>query len=378
VLVWRSLILIAASALALDVVPRAAASQGGDDLFAGRLEAQDALAKTVAAAIDGPANGPEKGIVLGNERFEGEWALVSYQMTILGLGQVVLEHPELRDRYVPVMERAAALMMRPEQRGFATRAWGSDGLSPQALASARGDAWLGWPAVALSMLRLVHPETPFAADNDRITGALARRLQAAPHAIVETYPGESFPTDVAACAAAIALAARARGEARPAWMTPWLARYRAAWIDDKTGYLWQRGDARSGAHRDAPRGSGTAVAAYYFSFVDRDLTQTLTDGLSKNERTALGFAAIAEYPPGYSGSGDVDSGPVVAGVSVAATGFTLGAARATGRADLFAELYRTTSVFGVPVAHEGGVRFATGGPFGNAVMLAQLTAQRVP
>ena len=92
----------------------------------------------------------------------------------------------------------------------------------------------------------------------------------------------------------------------------------------------------------------------------------------------VGFSGIVEYPPGYSGQGDVDSGPVVLGVSVAATGFTLGAARATGRADLFAELYRSVEVFGVPVAHDGGTRFATGGPFGNAVMLAQLTAQRVP
>jgi hypothetical protein len=66
---------------------------------------------------------------------------------------------------------------------------------------------------------------------------------------------------------------------------------------------------------------------------------------------------------------------VILGVSVSATGFALGPARATGRADDFESLYRTTSLFGMPLSSRQGQRFATGGPIGNALLLALLTSR---
>lgn len=367
----RSLLVsLTLAALAVAVVPRAAASPGAGALYAGDLDAQDALARNVAAYV---TSGKTAAIHLGSARYSGEWRLVSDQMAILGLGQVVLAHPALRARYAPVMQRAARTMMQPAQRAFATRAWHGDALAH--LDHGRGNAWLGWPDLALSMLRLIDPHTPFARLNDRITEALARRLARAPHALIETYPGRSFPTDVAACAAAIALHDRATGSDHRALLRRWERRFRAGYVDPRSGYLWQQGDARSGAHRDAPRGSGTAVSAYFLSFVDARLSAQLTDALARHERSLLGFGAIREYAEGYSGHGDVDSGPVIDGVSVTATGFALGAARANGRRGLFEDLLRTTRLFGVPATHAGATRFATGGFFGNAILLAQLTAR---
>ncbi len=368
--VVRAAASLAAAALAVAVVPRTIAGRDADAWLDGDLETQRALADQVAAFV---VRGREPSFDLGEARFEGEWALVTYQMAILGLGQLVLEHPELRARYVPAMETAAARMMRREQRDFATQAWGGDGLAH--LDDARGEAWLGWPDLALSMLRLVHPETPLARENDRITAALARRLSRAPHALIETYPGASFPTDVAACVAAVALHARATGAERPAWLARWEREYRARWIDGATGYLWQQGDWRTGAHRDAPRGSGTAVGAYFLTFVSVALVRDLERALARHERSLLGFGAVREYAEGQEGTGDVDSGPVVLGVSIAATGFTLGAARAAGDRALFTRVMRTTHLFGVPAGRDGGTWFASGGPFGNAVLLAQLTAR---
>ena len=102
--------------------------------------------------------------------------------------------------------------------------------------------------------------------------------------------------------------------------------------------------------------------------------------LFRHEASLLGFGAIREYAPGFRGHGDVDSGPVLLGVSVAATGFALAPARATGRADAFTELLRTTTLFGIPVERGDRQRFATGGPIGNALLLALLTSgpERAP
>jgi len=305
----------------------------------------------------------------GGER-SGEWGLVEDQMAILGLGQIVLEHPETRAHWLPVMDLAAEHLLRPSRRAFATQQWGSDGFAH--LDEARGDAWLGWIDLALSMLRRVDPQTRFARVNDEITEALARRLTRAPHALIETYPHQSFPTDVAACAAAIALHDQATGTPRP-MLSGWAAQFRSAWIDPQSGYLWQRGDAKTGAHRDAPRGSGTAVSAYFLSFSHPDLSRDLGLALERHQRALFGYAAISEYPAGYDGSGDVDSGPVVLGTSVVATGFSLGAARANGLQDLYERLLKTTRLFGVPLEEGGRERYWAGGSLGNAILLAQLT-----
>jgi hypothetical protein len=84
----------------------------------------------------------------------------------------------------------------------------------------------------------------------------------------------------------------------------------------------------------------------------------------------LGLRAILEYPEGYRGNGDVDSGPVVFGTSATATAFAMGAALANGRAELFTHLLASARTLG-PVAKKA----LSGEAFGNAVLLAQLTAR---
>jgi hypothetical protein len=132
--------------------------------------------------------------------------------------------------------------------------------------------------------------------------------------------------------------------------------------------------AVDGRPHDAPRGSGTALAAYFAGFADRRVAERLAQGLFRHEATFFGFGAIREYADGYAGVGDVDSGPVLLGVSVSATGFALAPARALGYRSDFERLYRTTDLFGAPVASGGERRFLSGGPIGNALLLALLTS----
>ena len=127
---------------------------------------------------------------------------------------------------------------------------------------------------------------------------------------------------------------------------------------------------------DAPRGSGTAVASYFLSFADARLSRRLFESLRTDGLVcAIGFCGIREYAPGFHGKGDGNAGPMLMGVSVGATGFTLGAARAHGDRELYRDLYRSAHLAGVPVG--GGTKFAAGGTLGNALLLAMLTANRV-
>jgi len=312
-------------------------------------------------------------------RFAGEWALVTHQMVALGLAQLCLAHPAWKSEYAPVAKQAALRSFLPEMRAFGTEAWrGEDALSTAALAGPHGHAYLGYSALALGMARLVNPPGAFPpqviAAHDALIAAYVRRLAASPTGLIETYPGEAYPTDVAAVAAAIAVHARVTGVDRSKVLAHWVERVRHVQIDRASGLLIQRMGARDGKRHDAPRGSGTGLAAYFASFVDRALAAQLTDALLRSEATFAGFGGVREYASGHGGDGDVDSGPVILGVSVSATGFAIASARAFGRREAFTRIYRTVDLFGVPSSSADHFRFRTGGRIGNALMFAFLTS----
>ncbi|WP_167477839.1 hypothetical protein [Nocardia arthritidis] len=304
----------------------------------------------------------------------GMWGLLAHQMTALGLAQVCLAHPEWRERYAPMVTRAAAKSLLPQMRAEFTAAWhGEDGLADPD--SPHGHAYLSYPALALGMARLVDPAFPpdLAVRHDALIAAFQRRLLASPTALIDTFPGEAYPTDVAAVAAAIAVHGRATGVDHTAVLAHWARQVRAVQIDRDTGLVLQRMGVDGRTH-DAPRASGTGLAAYFAGFADRALAEELANGLFGQERNILGFSAIHEYGPGSDGAGDIDSGPVILGISVSATGFALAPARAFGHRDVFTRLFRTVDLAGLPLRSGTRLRFATGGAIGNALLLAFLTS----
>jgi hypothetical protein len=344
----------------------------GQSWYAGDADSQRELATELVAferADDTRAATPAAN------RFVGEWALVTHQMTALGLAQLCLAHPEWRAWLAPVVTTAARKSFRRDMRGFGTTAWhGEDAMA--SLAGDHGHAYLAYAALALGMARLIDPAFPpdLAREHDALIEAYERRLLASPTGLIETYPGEAYPTDVAAVAAAIAVHGRATHVSHASVLQHWAERVRAVQIDPASGLVIQRMSAATGKPHDAPRASGTALAAYFAGFADRDIARLLTDGVMRQEATFFGFGAIREYAPGRTGKGDVDSGPVLLGMSVSATGFALANARAFGHRDAFVELNRTVHVFGIPVSDGDRQRYAIGGPIGNALLLAMLTS----
>jgi hypothetical protein len=370
----RRVIALAVALVVVRFVPPAWCGRDAAGWIRGEPSQQRALAEELVAfeARDDARRG---AYTPAADRFTGEWALVTHQMTALGLAQLCLAHPAWRDRYAPVVTRAAVKSFLPEMRDFGTRAWkGEDALA--SLGSAHGHAYLAYPALAVGMARLLDPAFPadLAAKHDALIAAYERRLLASPTGLIETYPGEAYPTDVAAVAGAIAVHGRATGADHRKVLAHWAERVRAAQIDRASGLVVQRMGAADGRAHDAPRGSGTGLAAYFAGFADRSVAALLAEGLFRHEATWMGFGAIREYADGHDGPGDVDSGPVLLGVSVSATGFALAPARAFGYQDAFTRIYRTTELFGVRVGSGERARFATGGPIGNALLLALLTS----
>ena len=346
----------------LATVPRCICGWDADAVFDGAGVTLSPFAERVALA--------RHYYETGNSRFDGQSAVAIDQMTIMGLSQIIQRHPEQLRDYLPPMQGTAAHLADPQTLAYATQRYGHSGLV--SMGNAEGHAYLGYINLGLGMLRAVDPDTEYKALNDRLSVQLAERLFSSPTGLIETYPGETWPPDVAAVAGSIGLQSKLAGVDRSADFARWKARFSACAID-KSGYLVQRVRSGTCIPVDAPRGSGTAVAAYFLSFADHDLSRQLHQALE--ERTLFGFSAIREYAPGFSGNGDGNAGPMVFGVSVGATGFALGSAAANRDRALFRRLYRTLDLFGVPAGSPLGRGFATGGGLGDALLLAMLSAR---
>jgi hypothetical protein len=362
--------------LAVGIVfaPRRGCGHDADPLFAGDLRAQEPLAREVARAAlaaEGRAGDARRSA----DRTHGQMDVARDTMTILGLGQIVREHPERRAAYLPAMRAAAARLADPRAFGYPARVWGTNGVA--SIRPGDGHAYLGYINLALGMLRAVDPDMPERALHDRLTAALADRLAQAPNGLIETYPGETWPPDVAAVAASIGLHAAVTGTDRHALLAHWAERFSRCAISS-SGYLVQR--VRSGTCRpaDAPRGSGTAIASYLLGFADAPLSQRLYDALRAQGRISwLGFGGVREYPKGFTGKGDGDSGPVILGASVGATGYAIGAARAHGDRDFFRELYRSATLGRTGLGIGKRLQPPGGPELANALLLAMLTANRI-
>lgn len=362
----RSWIFVAVFVVSLVTVPRQLASLGWSASFHDDAERAARLARGVDDWVQKPG-----AFSTGSSRFDGEWSFGTYVMAALGHGQVAVKHPELASSSKASMDAALDRLFRPETRGFDRDAWNADAI--ETLSTEQGHvAFLGYANLALSLRRWVGPSR-FDAENDRITEALSRRIARSDIALLETYPGERYPVDNAAAIASIALHDRALGLEPRADAARAVSVLRERCIE-KTGLLFQAVDAR-GVPVDRPRGSGSALAAYFLAFADAELSLGLQRAVRRElSGSVLGFGVVSEYPAGQSGQGDIDSGPLVFGWSVSAMGFSLGAAKIAGDESAFRELWRAYYLFGAPHEARGRMHFVSGGALGDAILFAMLTA----
>jgi hypothetical protein len=145
---------------------------------------------------------------------------------------------------------------------------------------------------------------------------------------------------------------------------------RERWTDPNSGLL------RFAPHQPA-RGSGAAWNAFYLPFIDESFAadQSARTWATFGDTALFGtLHGIREWPRGVEATGDVDSGPLVFGVSPSATGFMLGAARLAGDEARVSGLLTTAELVGV----SAGGRYLLSPLVGDAITLAAKTLTRWP
>lgn len=144
--------------------------------------------------------------------------------------------------------------------------------------------------------------------------------------------------------------------------------------DPETG-LFPSSASPTVADAAVPRGCASSWGASYLAQLDPvaafDQYRRERDSLGEN---ILGIGGFREWPVGREHGGDLDSGPIVLGVGVAATGLGLGPARIFGDDETYTVIRRAALTFGVPAWWPGHGYW--GAPLlGEAILFDGRTAQ---
>lgn len=327
-----------------------------------RIEADGAPVRALARTVAERSTGGLSDVGPGHALFDGEWRTVTCAFGALGLAQAAERFPEERERYAEGARSCLQALQDPGARRFASRMWGVDG--GRDLHHPGGHAWLAYEGLGLATSARAFPDDPWIAERHRaVHSALVRRIRTHSPASLQTYPGQTFPPDQAVMLAALEVG----GHDTSAWRARWA---RTA-IDPSTGLLFQRLDPRTGAPVDGVRGSGTTLAAWALGIAGLPESETLWKATESHLITrGAGLAAIREVPAGAAARMDVDSGPVVLGLGLSASGFALGASRAHGDGRTFRQLHRLAWVVGAPARGAVRRRWVGGGAAGDALLLA--------
>ncbi len=243
----------------------------------------------------------------------------------------------------------------------------------ESLRPAHGIFWAGWSNWLRANIVARDPDGLEAETFRAASAEIAAAFDASDTPFLPAYPGSAWPVDATVAIASIRLHDKVFGARFEPTVQRWLDRAKAR-LDPATGLL---------PHRDGAPGARATSAAMMAVFLPE-----IDAGFARDQylkfRAAfvthpLGFGpAVREYPRGTTGAGDVDSGPLVLGVSASATVVTLAAARANGDLALARALAGTGELIGVPVRTPHTKRYAFGAvPIADAFLVwAATTPER--
>lgn len=251
----------------------------------------------------------------------------------------------------------------------------SAGLQP-----AYGVFWAGWTnwlrgaVVSLSGASDIDEVQRFEAASAEIAGAFTTSAKTP---FLQAYPGQAWPVDSVVAIASLRLRDHLFGQRFGQVTADWLAAVRTR-LDPATGLLPHRVSAVDGSPVEGARATSLAVINRFLPEIDSGFARDQYRGFRDRFLSYPGGfgPAVREFPRGRDGSGDVDSGPLIAGISLSATVVALGAARVNGDRSLAAAIGSEGELLGLPITLPGTKRYAFGLlPIGDAFLAWSATAR---
>lgn len=233
-----------------------------------------------------------------------------------------------------------------------------------------GVIWFGGQNLLRGRLLALVPGTPeeekrFHAD----TATLAAAFEASKTGALEAHPGLTWPVDSLFALESLKLHDTLYGTKHfaPAWA-------KFARTMDATTY--KSGLPASFIHldgraKDVPRGCALSWTLSVLPRLDPPRAKKLWETYRATFFSCTAVPCLVrEYPPGVDRKEDIDSGPIIGGYGMAATGFALAAARANGDSVTAFKLEATGELLGASVLDGRGKRYMGGAvPFFDVLSL---------
>jgi hypothetical protein len=253
-----------------------------------------------------------------------------------------------------------------ETRWVLERMDSSEGVAPfiQHTQVRYGVFYLGWKNRLLGGLLALKPEqAPTAAevaDFFRQSEELGAAFRAQPTRHLDAYPGMAWPCDNVMALASLrlhdALFAPKFADAINLWVE-----FTKKHLDPATGLIVHQIDSSTGAMLTAARASTQVYIHALLPELDATFAREQYAGFRRLfVQEWLGYLPVREYPKGKSGSGDVDTGPLIFGISPSATVVSIAAARANGDWELAERNVILSETIGVPWTSGGEKSFGFG------------------
>jgi len=229
-----------------------------------------------------------------------------------------------------------------------------------------GIFYAGWTTWLLGALVALDPnDTELVARFETSTSSIAAAFARSDSPFLAAYPGQAWPVDSSVAMAAVALHDRILPPKHGPLIARWVSAVKLR-LDPQTGLVPHRADPVDGHPLEGARGTSQSIIQRFLPEID-PIFAAEQYSLFRERFVVrrLGFPGVREHVE--DGPADVDSGPLVFGVSISATVVTRGAALVHGDETLALALFQTMEVFGLPITWDGARRYGFGAlPVGDA------------
>ncbi|MGW5919939.1 hypothetical protein ACWFPY_13155 [Nocardia fluminea] len=293
-----------------------------------------------------------------------------FSNVLYGLAWVQAAHTDSGLRDDALRESRWALARVESDEG---RAVFSPGLQP-----AYGVFWAGWTNwLRGAILSLDRSDTAAVQRFSAHSAEIAQAFSAAGTPFLPAYRGQAWPVDSTVAIASLRLHDKLFGAQYAGVIDRWLEQAETR-LDPGTGLLPHQVSPTDGSMLTGARATSQTAILRFLPEIDPAFARSQY-ARYRDRFVAYpgGFGpAVREFPKGVDGSGDVDSGPLVAGISLSATVVALGAARMNGDSALAAAIGSEGELIGLPVDLPWSKRYAFGLlPIGDAFVVWSSTAR---
>ena len=299
-----------------------------------------------------------------------EWDFMGRTFLVLSLANMALREPAREAEYLDVVDKIIADTLKLEEE---------EGLFHFLMAYAQDIPFVVQPprslfldgeiALMMAARRLVEEKPEYKPLMTERIDTMIARMNESPALAAESYPNECWVFCNTVAIAVIKLGDILDGPRHKDFIDRWLEITKRELLDPETGLLYASYDV-AGAPLQGPEGSSIWMAAHCLQLVDEEFACDQYQRAKKELGGSFwGFGYAREWPHSYLGPPDVDSGPVILGISPASSGLGFMGAAAFNDTDYCRQLLTSLRFGGFPVETNGRLQFCASNQVGDAVVL---------